>query len=404
MRRSEGAVWAALVATMGFAVAGSACSASTNDDDGIDGAGGDRSGGSGTSDGGNNGIGTLVGGVGGGGAGGGLDGCASETFPGVQVPLDMYVMLDKSASMQSDSKWQNVTTALNTFFADTGSSGIGVGLQFFPVPRTGPGPPPTCDPANDMCGVYGPCLPFLNICSGGVSSDSCDSTDYGTPALPITELPMAAAGLQATMNGETPNGDSTPTGVALAGAREYATAWAAANPTHLTYILFATDGDPTGCAGDAQNEAAQALAATPPVRTFVIGVGPELGFLNGVAQAGGTNQAFLVDSGPNTTQQFLDALADIRNTGACKVQIPLPDQGQPDFDLVNVTLVSAADPNARETVGQVAGASACGTDDGWYYDDPQNPAFIELCPATCDRVRADSLDVEVVLGCETILK
>lgn len=389
---------AALAASCFFGVLG-ACSASTNNDDDFSGAGAGNSTGSAGGDS----VGSFSGGVGGATGSGGMDACASEVFDGVQVPLDMYVMLDKSSSMDSSGKWTNVTSALNTFFSDPGSSGIGVGLQFFPLQSSNP-PPSSCNTDQD-CGAYGPCLPApFNICVGAAGGDSCEPMDYATPALPIATLPMAAASLQSTMNGESPDGASTPTGVALAGARDYATQWAAANPTHLTYILFATDGDPTGCSGDAQAEAAAAAAANPSVKTFVIGVGPELGFLNGVAQAGGTGQAFLVDAGPNTTQQFLDALADIRNTGACSLQIPQPTDGVPDYDLVNVTLVDPNDPNSRETIGRVAGASACGPQGGWYYNDPQNPTIIELCPATCDRVRSQGLDVEVVLGCETIVQ
>jgi len=378
-----------------------ACSASTgtgDDDDNGSGSGAADSSGSAGGDS----VGSFSGGTGGNSGSGGMGSCASETFPGLQVPLDMYVMLDKSSSMNSNNKWQNVTSALNTFFSDTGSAGIGVGLQFFPL-DSATQPPSSCM-TNQDCGSFGPCIPVLNICAGAASGDSCEPMDYATPALPVAELPMAASGLQSTMNGASPDGASTPTGVALAGARIYATQWAADHPTHLTYILFATDGDPTGCTGDAQGEAAQAAAANPPVKTFVIGVGPELTFLNGVAQAGGTGQAFLVDAGPNTTQQFLDALADIRNTGACKLQIPEPTDGVPDYDRVNVTLADPNDPNNRDTIARVSGASACGPQGGWYYDDPANPNFIELCPATCDRVRTEGLDVEVVLGCETIVQ
>lgn len=391
-------VLAAVAASSLFGMLGG-CSASSNtDDDGFSGSGaGDSSGSAGGDS-----VGSFSGGVGGATGSGGMDACASEVFDGVQVPLDMYVMLDKSSSMDSNGKWQNVTNALSTFFSDAGSAGIGVGLQFFPLQSANP-PPSSCMTDQD-CGQYGPCFPMLNICLGAANADSCEPMDYANPAEAIATLPMAASALQSRMNGESPDGASTPTGTALAGAREYATQWAAANPTHLTYILFATDGDPTGCSGDAQAEAAAAAAANPSVKTFVIGVGPELGFLNGVAQAGGTGQAFLVDAGPNTTQQFLDALADIRNTGACSLQIPAPTDGVPNYDLVNVTLVDSNDPNSRETIGRVAGVSACGPQGGWYYNDPQNPTIIELCPATCDRVRSQGLDVEVVLGCETIVQ
>jgi hypothetical protein len=374
-----------------------ACSASKSDDE-DDGSGASGAGGSGA---GNPGSGGFTGP--GGSGSGGMENCAAETFPGVEVPLDIHIMLDKSASMQDSNKWTNVITALNTFVSDAHSDGIGVGVAFFPTDASVP-PPSGCDPAMDMCGEYGPCVPILNICSGGFGGDSCVPADYAVPVLAIEELPGAAGALQSTFGSTSPDGDTTPTGKALAGARIYATDWAAAHPTHLTYILFATDGEPTGCGGDAQAEAAAAAAATPPVKTFVIGVGSQLTFLNAVAAAGGTGQAYLVDSSAGTTQEFLDALAEIRNTGACKFQIPPPTMGTPDYGLVNVTIADPNDPDNTITVPKVSGPGACTSAGGWYYDDETNPTYIELCPATCEEVQSGGLQVEVEIGCETIIR
>ena len=37
---------------------------------------------------------------------------------------------------------------------------------------------------------------------------------------------------------------------------------------------------------------------------------------------------------------------------------------------------------------------------GWYYDNPQKPSSIQLCPGTCDTVSADPTGkVKVVFGC-----
>src|SRR5690606_8044482 len=166
------------------AMAAACSAASTLDDEG------DTSSGQGASGAGD--AGTGVGGfVGSGGAGsGGSDACAADTFPGQLVPLDIHIMLDRSSSMQDSGKWTNVLAALNTFLSDAGSAGIGVGLKFFPVPPSAP-PPSPCDPTNDMCGEYGPCIPQFNFCLGGTSGDSCDPTDYANPVLPIAELPAA---------------------------------------------------------------------------------------------------------------------------------------------------------------------------------------------------------------------
>ena len=56
--------------------------------------------------------------------------------------------------------------------------------------------------------------------------------------------------------------------------------------------------------------------ATGADATFVIGVGPSLSALNGIAAAGGTTSAFLVDTSANVNQQFLDAMNAIRNSAS----------------------------------------------------------------------------------------
>lgn len=50
-------------------------------------------------------------------------------------------------------------------------------------------------------------------------------------------------------------------------------------------------------------------------------------------------------------------------------------------------------------IEQVSGASACGTDGGWYYDDPVQPTRITLCPASCALHRSTYEHVLVELGC-----
>ena len=379
-----------------------ACSAGSEGDNGTGGSGASASGSSSSGDGGM----TMDGGNND--ASGGA--CAADTYPGELVPLDLYVMLDKSASMSDTGKWSSVTTALKAFAASQDSIGIGVGLQFFPVPPSY-AIPVACNgqPSDPACGFYGPCIPMLNICGGSMSNDSCDPIDYDDAKLPIAELPDAEPAFAAELNAESPNGDSTPSQPAMEGAVVYASAWAQAHPSHLTFIVFATDGDPTNCSPNSisgtADAAGQAAGGNPPVKTFVIGVGTELSALNQIASAGGTGQAYLVDTGQDVTQQFIDALNKIRAAGQCKFQIPVPDEGTPDFDKVNVSLVDPNNPDNTIVVGQVDGESSCDpVEGGWYYDDPLDPKMIILCPATCKEVMSSDWDVSVLLGCETILR
>ena len=339
---------------------------------------------------------------------GGTSACAAENFPGELAPLDIYVMLDQSSSMSDSGKWSSVINALTTFAQSPESNGIGVGIQYFPVPPTSP-IPGACTTQAD-CGLYGPCLPGFNACGGSFAPDtSCDPLDYDEAEVAIAELPGVSGAFVGSLNAHSPTGAATPTEPAMIGAASYATAWAAANPTHLTFIVFATDGEPTGCTTNSVNGTAAAAqgaaSASPPVKTFVVGVGSELGSLNQIAIAGGTNNAFLVDTGGDVTQQFIDKLNEIRALGACSFLIPVPESGTPDFGKVNVALVDPNDPNNSGTIFQVPNEGACDpVEGGWYYDDPNNPTVILLCPATCDEVKLSDWDIQVLLGCTTVVR
>ena len=118
--------------------------------------------------------------AGGGGTGTGTNtdtSCAGVTEKADLVPLDMYLMLDRSGSMSDETgplgtgptKWAAVTDALEAFFDASGPKGIGVGLQFFPA--TVPGMPETCT-GHAECGAAGPCL-----------LSSCDGVDYVLPCV-----------------------------------------------------------------------------------------------------------------------------------------------------------------------------------------------------------------------------
>src|SRR5262245_52281183 len=104
--------------------------------------------------------------------------CAGSSVKGELIPLDMYIMLDKSGSMLDKTgqngngppKWDAVTAALDAFFADQGSDGLGVGIQFFPMNL--PGVPDSCT-NNNQCGAGGPCI--LKACTGMSPLTPCNS-------------------------------------------------------------------------------------------------------------------------------------------------------------------------------------------------------------------------------------
>ncbi len=402
----------------GLVASGFASGCGVGVDNGLGGSGGSGSGGglsSGSSPNGPS-AGTFSG-SGGSNSGGVGGGCAGTSIKAEKIPLDMYIMLDQSGSMTDPvsgggDKWSAVTSALVSFVQQPTAAGLGVGIQYFGLPA-GQMCPTTCLSDAD-CGACGPCIPFFNLCSGA-ASDSCNAADYANPntldangkkGVEIATLPGAASGLVASIQGHSPN-TSTPTSAALQGAVDHAKAWQMAHTDHVVVAVMATDGDPSECDTDLNNIDAIAAAAangSPPIKTFVIGVGSSLSALNGLAAAGGTGQAFIVDTNQNTNQQFLAALNAIQGTAlTCSYKIPVPSMGTPDYGQVNVqyTPGGGGSPVVIPNVPDAAHCPANG--DAWYYDNPGAPTQIILCGPSCDKVKVDTMGkVDIVLGCSTI--
>jgi hypothetical protein len=149
--------------------------------------------------------------------------------------------------------------------------------------------------------------------------------------------------------------------------------------------------------------AASAAAQTPPIATYVIGVGPSLDNLNRIAKSGGSNQAYLVQSGTDTAKQFSDALNSIRERAlSCDYVIPQSKSGEVDYNQVNVS-VAVGSSGTPAIIPRSPSKDQCGTDQAWFYDDPAAPHVITLCPSACDAVlKTAGSKLEVLIGCKTI--
>lgn len=397
-------------ATLGLAASAvtGACSATGGGSD--FGAGGGSSGkpsGSGT-----DGVGGLFGSSGSGATGNNVpdSGCAATQSKAEQVPLDMYIMLDQSGSMTDSAgnttKWNAVTSALKAFVEQPEAAGIGVGLQYFPI-STGAVCPPFCT-TNADCGACGPCQVFLGIgVCAGVSNEGCDIPTYAKPEVEIAPLPGIAPSIIASMSAHSPSG-GTPTSAALQGAIDHAKDWATQNADHVVVTVLATDGDPSNCDTNLANINAIASGGAngvPKILTFVIGVGLSGAALNGIAQAGGTGQAFIVDANQNATDEFLKAMNEIRGAAlACSYLIPKPDMGDIDYGNVNVQYVPAGggEPIIIPKVDSIAACPASGF--AWYYDNNAAPKQIVMCDATCETIKQNmDGEVSILYGCETIV-
>lgn len=328
--------------------------------------------------------------------------CNAQVREGQRVPIDMYFLVDSSGSMgervTGGSKWDLVSSALVAFLNDPRNTGTGVGIGYFPsVAQT------TCSVGQPGC----LCIPVINICFS-TEGGSCTVSDYSKPAVPVA-LPPELAAVVSNISAHNIGG-GTPTRPALDGALQYLEQWAAQHPERQPLLVLATDGEPSGCdpntPQDVADVAASALAGPHAIRTFVIGVGSSLVSLDLVAKAGGTNEAFLVDTGGDVAKEFADALDQIRGAASsCDFGIPGAGVGGEPIDpsKVNVSYTpSGSSTPTRVPQTFMGDASNCDSTGGWYYDNPTSPKTIKLCDATCRSLSGGAIQVE--FGCDTIVR
>jgi hypothetical protein len=306
--------------------------------------------------------------------------CFAESREGKGIPIDFYFVVDKSNSMTADagmqSRWTAMVNALNTFVRSPASAGLGAGVNFFPKSSNG---------TNTLCNV----------------------NDYRTPDVPIGLLPDIAPRIAMSLAGQV-LGPGTPTTPALEASLAYAKAEKVARSNRDVAVVLVTDGVPTQCSSTL---AATATVATnysrgsPPVRTYVLGIGPSVANLNTLAQAGGTAPAHLIESGGEA--ELLAAFSAIRdNSITCDYQLPMRPGETIDYTLVNIQ-VRVGVSGTLMPVGKVANAAACGAQGGWFYDQPvppgnPPPTKISLCPVTCDPLlQTAGSHLDMLVGCKT---
>jgi hypothetical protein len=351
---------------------------------GSGGAGGQNSGNGGGLVG--SGGGTIAGPSAGGSTGATIDpdaACASSSTEASLVTLNMFIMFDDSGSMADNNKWTDAAASLDAFFQDKGSAGLKVALRFFP--------------------------------DGQCTEGACDVNACATPEVPMGALTKDPApmdtqegALVASVGAHGPNmgNGGTPMSAALQGAENYAIAYQAAHPNQKTVVVLVTDGMPNGC-DENFNDITQiaADAFTQGILTFSVGLqGSSMAQMDQLAMAGGTNQAFFIDSGGGAETALLTALQSIRGTVVtCQFALPMTDDKgkKVDPNKVNVDYTPGG-MGMAQTIPQVKNAAACGNKDGWYYDDNTNPMTITLCPTTCQTVQNDEhAKIQILLGCGT---
>ncbi len=420
------------LAGLGLAASVAACSSDsgeTNDPTGDgDLAGGDGDGdsagdGDAPGSGSTNGDGDLVvPGTGGGdgdgsGPGGAGPVCESASSEAQLDPVLLAFAFDVSGSMgkydypywwhDPAAKWTPVRQATETFFADEDSAGISASMAFFPR-----------------------------------NEDSCDAESYETPEVAMTDLPSTSFSsafddYEDEVGTPLAGGDwrgGTPTLPAFTGTSTYLTTLQADNPDAQVAVVLVTDGLPQSCDGndvEAVSAAAAALYANGAgTRTYVIGIenpttppatlptydgwddwgcgaddsepcdAPDtLGALHEIAAAGGTTEAFLIDTGdPAATQAaFRAAIEAIRSQAvSCELGIPPnPMGGTFDADRIDVTYTVGGQTTRLDY------DPLCEVESSWHYDDEANPTSIQLCADTCSLVQSlPGVQLDVAFLCE----
>jgi hypothetical protein len=334
--------------------------------------------------------------------------CAAADTPTMLQKVVLAFVFDVSASMGNGQfpyfsrplKWDPVVAATKAFFEDPNSNGLSASLTFFP---------------NENAAIA------TGQTAMGMGLE-CVAEDYMTPDVPITALPSAA--FSAAIDAVTPPDDmtwrlGTPTLPAVDGTIQAIQALQAADPNTRYVMVLVTDGMPALCTsvGIADSvqpvvQAVGAVAATIP--TYVIGVNnpvteeepnpPDtVSDLNLVAEAGGTDAAFIVDTTDPavTTAQFKMIVDTIREFSfSCSLAIPEPMGGETfDKDKVNVKYSSPSLGDIPFTYDPTCTAAT----NGWHYDNEENPTAIQICANVCDaiRVQMDEGNLSVELGCKT---
>ena len=340
--------------------------------------------------------------------------CVSSTANAALQGADLVMMFDKSGSMGDTTnnppfdpalKWNPVTAAMKSFFADPASSTLNASLQFFPF-------------GQDIEGIC--------------------NYDYATPKVALT--PLTQSELFANTLDATKPAGGTPTLPAMLGAVTYAQQVAQQKPDEKVVIILITDGDPgvmvtsggcpSGaascfapgctnnheCTADSTNpydpscnntaagvSAVISKAQAAGILTYVIGIGSsfEQANLNSFAAAGGTQTAIFVSTGDpsSTTSTLQGALNKIRQTTlSCKFDIPPAPAGQTiDTNAVNVAYTPSGGAQQVLTYSK-----DCSAPDGWRYDNPSAPTKIELCATTCQQAQKDPTGkITLAFGCAT---
>lgn len=321
--------------------------------------------------------------------------CACDEIGVLTDVPNIYFVLDRSGSMNTDDKWNTIRKVVAATMAKLGPR-ASFGAAYFPgyggscnpgveVMSVRPGDAPT--------GAYGPTINKLlavtNVAAEG-GTPTASSLVALTPG--IEKLSGRTFVVLATDGAPNCNPNGTCTADrCLLNIEHYGFCKVGGPPNCCDGSLYG----PEQCLDDQPTISAVAALEAAKIPTYVVGVpgsGPYADLLDSLAIAGGTARAsspryYRVDS--TDTAAFADALAKIAAKIVATCTFPLAKPPE-DPSRVNVYLDGAPVPKDPT--------------DGWTLDDTDAGAVVTLVGKTCDRVLAgDALQVRVITGCPTVL-
>lgn len=330
-----------------------------------------------------------TGGPGSTGSGGSCAAVSSEATSELQ-PADIIIAVDTSGSM--DEEIVQVQQNLNAFASLIVASGIDVHVVLLADANI-------CIPAplgSGACGGADEKLPsYRHVIQTVNSTDALD--------LILSSYPQWKSSLRpgATKTIAVVSDDDSNTGAAA-----FQSALLALDPP--TFQGFKFDAivsfeDPAVCTGCFFNCVACASKCCDKA-TFCTPISAAEGkvYKQLVQQSGGVIGDLCIE---NFAPVFQDMATSVVTASkiSCDYAIPVPDGGMIDPAKVNVQYTAGG--GMPQPILNVPTAAGCGQNGGWYYDAPQNPTKITLCPTTCSAIQSNpGGKVDVLFGCETIIK
>jgi len=296
--------------------------------------------------------------------------CGTTTITPERETVDVFIVLDRSASMY-----------------------YSIAEDCYCEPSIGGGTPsPLCATPVGCTYRWGAVSSALKQTMSTMTTIDWGLEMYPTPgggACTVSVLPQvllgtpnSASAVSSAISRGAPTGN-TPTAAAVTAATAYLTTVA---DGRKQAILLATDGFPNCRGGDILSTddldatlvaIAGAHALGYPV--YVIGIGPSVGNLDNMAQAGGTGSYYPATS-PQQLGDALDAISKIIAT-TCTFETPMPP---PDDSKVWVYV-------DKQLVGE-------SPTDGWMFG--ATPSTIILTGSYCDRFLTGlAANVQVIFGC-----